>query len=159
MQKSQLIKFRYQYLRFFFHFAYHSCSEVASGISILLVWRFFNQRGFVIRVRLTIPLEPETGAVKREEWGELTRCKLLRTVVVLERWSFVSDLVPVPNWGQYHQHAYVQLLLAQMIWHLTSISPTILCPTLPLQLIRNYAQIYNVRSKLCARMISVNFMT
>jgi len=35
------------------------------------------------------------------------------------------------SWGQFHQHAYMQLLHMQMLWLSTSIFPSILCPTLP----------------------------
>ena len=41
--------------------------------------------------------------------------------------------------GQCHQHVYAQLLLAQMLWRIISVSPTILCLTLPVESIRSYA--------------------
>jgi len=45
------------------------------------------------------------------------------------------------SWGQFHKHAYAKLLQVQMLWRLTSISPTILGPTLPVNSTRCYAQL------------------
>jgi len=38
----------------------------------------------------------------------------------------------IDTWGQFHQHAYTQLLRVQMLWLSTIIFPTI--PTLPVHL-------------------------
>jgi len=45
----------------------------------------------------------------------------------------VKKINKIDNWGEFYQHAFVpvQLLLTQILCHLTSISPTMLCSTLP----------------------------
>jgi hypothetical protein len=60
------------------------------------------------------------------------------------------------SWGQFHQLAYSKLLCVQMIWPLTSISPTKLCPTLRAHSTRSYPKFYAVHSMLCVSKISVN---
>jgi hypothetical protein len=47
----------------------------------------------------------------------------------------------VKSRGQFHQHACVQLLTMQILCRLTSISPTILCPTLSVHSTRSYTQL------------------
>ncbi len=50
-----------------------------------------------------------------------------------------QSVIDLDKGDQFHQHVYAQLLLAQMLWRIISVSPTILCLTLPVELIRSYA--------------------
>ncbi len=59
--------------------------------------------------------------------------------------------------GQFHQHAYVQLLHVQMLLCPTSISPTKLCPTSPEQ--EFTLNFYAVRYKQHTSMIGVNLLS
>jgi len=45
-------------------------------------------------------------------------------------WRSTINSVNEGVWGQFHQHDYEQLLCPRMLWHSTSISQTILIPTL-----------------------------
>jgi len=63
------------------------------------------------------------------------------------------------SWGQFHQLAYSKLLCVQMIWPLTSISPTKLCPTLRAHSTRSYPKFYAVHYMLCVSKISVNLLS
>ena len=55
---------------------------------------------------------------------------------------FDTSSVVFISWGQFHQHVYAQLFLhTQMLRRSTSISPTKLCPTLPVRSSRSYTQL------------------
>ncbi len=55
-----------------------------------------------------------------------------------------SKRIHVTLCGQLHQHANAQLLHTKMLWHWTSILPTILCQTLPEHSTRSYSQTFTL---------------
>ena len=66
---------------------------------------------------------------------------LLVAVVLLVLLPPVVVALLAVIWGHFQQHAYAQLLRAQMLWPSTSISPTKLGLTLTVFSTRNYAQL------------------